>query len=375
MAGTQHNSKFALSRYFAVGVVMCHFVLAVLAINVAAVLFTGPAPSWLIPKQEWLPYNIRDELGGRLAGIIEARRAAGTAENPHVVILGFSTVREGFSPTFFEPANRGIPRFWNLGTSGGGFQQLHEQVELFCASGLETDVVLLGIHPSYLVGRRTTYSSDPTDLGDIWEAIRGRNPRNFKHALGHLFWPCRDRELIHRWIDRLLTQGRMSLLKKAGFQTLFQPASDPFAVQQGYPMRRGQEDLNRQMKGWEALGWFDQDVYEENEDQQSYLVDAVCQLQARSKLVGVVMMPETSELRRRVPPIASQTVRTVLDKHFSDAPVVQIDLRDEFDDGMFADYAHLNARGREAFSARLEHELENVIKQADHGSVASKSES
>ena len=79
---------------------------------------------------------------------------------------------------------------------------------------------------------------------------------------------------------------------------------------------------------------------------------------------GVVLMPEHSSLRERMPPEAMDALLGPLDRAFGDGSPSIVDLRDSVPDSGFTDISHLNDEGRATFSPLL---AEAIRQQAQFG--------
>ncbi len=95
------------------------------------------------------------------------------------------------------------------------------------------------------------------------------------------------------------------------------------------------------------------------------LVKLISDLQARGTKVVLVMMPEHSYLRGRLPAIAMEHLQESLasDLGANDPPLV--DCRDALPDDDFADISHVNTDGRSDFSKLLAGKILQYL-PADH---------
>ena len=104
-----------------------------------------------------------------LAGVRAAQSIDG--KEPLGVALGFSTVREGLDPILLEELDPSRRRWLNLGTSGSGMVQMHEQASLVLRSELIPDIVIFGLHPTDLV-RRPSREIDPASIADVIASLK-----------------------------------------------------------------------------------------------------------------------------------------------------------------------------------------------------------
>jgi hypothetical protein len=81
----------------------------------------------------------------------------------------------------------------------------------------------------------------------------------------------------------------------------------------------------------------------------------------------ILLLPERSDLRSRVPAEAMNCLNATLARGFGDdGPPPSIDLRDAITDDQFHDTLHLNQRGRMETSRRLAEQLRRRAVKPDH---------
>ena len=100
-------------------------------------------------------------------------------------------------------------------------------------------------------------------------------------------------------------------------------------------------------------GYYDPQAYVRSREQAASLVGLVEQFQNRGSEPLVVLMPEHSSLRDRIPPEAMDALLGPLDREFGDEAPSIVDLRDSVADSGFTDISHLNDQGRASFSPLL----------------------
>jgi hypothetical protein len=121
----------------------------------------------------------------------------------------------------------------------------------------------------------------------------------------------------------------------------------------GYPQHSDAEFLRGQIKGFEELGWLDPKSYDRiGREPAEALASLVDELSARAGAVVIVLMPEHTAFRRRVPDLAVEMLVSALERQGGGSHSVA-DFRAAIPDAEFTDYCHLNDTGRAHFTAQL----------------------
>lgn len=330
---------------------------ALAGVNALARVGAGPNPEWLVPRYHQVQAGVARALGERIAGVsIELARTPAGERDPLGVVFGFSTAREGLDPSVLE-AFDGSPRRWlNMATTRGDMSQLTEQTNLFLDSGLPVEIVVLGIHAQHLLRRPHTPIATRS-LASMAPSLRRAGLEPLLDSLSSA-WCYRLRGETNATFHRILLRLRRSLLSGIDFPVLFAADPSPWDVTLlGYPLHCSAEHLAKQIRGWETLGWFDSTSYEGLAEQMHMLLEIARRFRQRDARVVIVLMPESSTLRRRLPEVAARRFFELLVQSAPDTEPTVVDLRGEIDDEDFADYAHVNHVGRETLSRRVAGEL------------------
>jgi hypothetical protein len=325
------------------------------ALNAILTFAVGLAPSAL-RRAELLDPDTQLAISARVAAAQRSIRAGGT-ERELAVVIGLSTAREGIDPISFERATDGKFRLLNIAGSGGSFRELQFYYENVFTSHLHPRVVILAVHPSWLSGR--TIRPQPGDLGKVagdwvrkptetsWIALRS--------WLSEHVWIFGNRVAMN-------TEIRTSMLSLRGLlgelvdlepgDLIPGPNDDLWKASIRYSdIHVSAEFLSTQLRQWEAFGWFDADRFNGHTHEAVALDNLLEKLKAFAPTTLLVLMPESSEFRNRVPAAAGdRLIRIAQDAH-PEMPI--LDLRPSMPDGSFYDHAHLNAAGREAFSTLI----------------------
>jgi len=309
-------------------------------------VIAGPDVTWVLASEEETQVVWLQKIGERTAGVRAAQSIDG--EEPLGVALGFSTVREGLDPILMEELDPSRRRWLNLGTSGSGMVQMHEQASLFLRSDLTPDIVIFGIHPTDVV-RRPSREIGPASIADVIASLKG-----FRSiAVGQCFsraWIMRMRSPMNHVYRRTLMQTRLRYLDGYPIDVPFAPDPEPWAADlRGYPLRQKPKQLDRQMQGWESLNWFATESYGNTEEQIDLLKDLIERFRQRGSRILVLVMPEATSLRSRTPAVAKETIVAEFGSDLTDG-CYYVDLREAFSDDQFSDHAHLNTFGREALT-------------------------
>lgn len=261
-------------------------------------------------------------------------------------IIGLSNVREAISLKVVSD-EAGVPcRYLGLGAAGLGMPDLASQARLLLDSELRPDLVLIGIGPHQLVDTRPKPGS--LDLS-FFEAMRRGDLRNAAIALRNGFWFFARRNDVSITLEKALLDARAVIFRSFGVQL-----QDPRANQHSpwrdmiraiFEEHFSEATLREEEQFFQDLGVFDWETYVNSHKAPSLLVRLIQDFRARGSVVVVVLMPENSRLRKRMPPNILDSVTTPLHQAFgADVPLV-LDLRDAIEDSGFVDLTHLNQRG------------------------------
>jgi len=336
-------------------------IVAAAAVNAALLLSTGRTPAWLEAEQAQIDWLEIDKADARIAGLAaDCRRDPGAAQGPLCVYLGLSTAIEGIDAKVLQSRDGQHLRYVAL--CGGGFcmEHLEKLGRPLLRSDLKPALVILAVHPSWLVGH---------PLDDYW-ARRAAAPGNPLAALqrgdwqrawriaSNWDWIRGNRIYINYNMRGVLYEGRSRVFDalRVGADAFRTPDPRPWRPVDtlGFPAHSDAAFLQTQWKSFKRNGWFDPAQYARFQGPQAAaLARLVAGFRQRGAEVVVVLMPEQSVLRRRIPPAARQYLDATLRRAYGPAAPVVWDFQAAVQDGDFSDYCHLNAAGREAFSRLL----------------------
>lgn len=276
------------------------------------------------------------KVSGALAQVPRERLAA---------VVGASTAIHGLDPeqlAELDPLHR---RWLVLGAGGHSFTKLEVLTDTLAAMAFAPPLQLLAVHPSWLVGEAGADANEDAARHSPWN------------------WTGRHRADVRNAVVADLHFARLGLGLRAGFSpaAFFAPDPEPWKPR---PPPRNPLPANvrvKQDQQFEGFGWFDQGRYEAEAvaPQAESLVRIVRGMRAAGTRVILVLMPEDSAVRARVPAVALERLQLVLASAFgADAPPV-LDLRDAMPDDAFRDRVHIKheAGGRDVLTRRLQERL------------------
>jgi hypothetical protein len=170
------------------------------------------------------------------------------------------------------------------------------------------------------------------------------------------WWIVDNRARIHVGLRSVLVDARSTVARWAGLDADALAAhrlQDPWPPRLLYhDMHAPEAHLARQMAQWQAFGWFDERLFSTRSAEARAFA---AQLDAATRFAPhtlVVLMPESSALRARVPERAGATLQELVAAQA--APSIRLlDLRAALPDTMFHDHVHLNRDGRARLSMLL----------------------
>jgi hypothetical protein len=342
--------------------------LGLLIANFGALVVFGPAPA-MLQRQEILDPGEYERLGSRLASVERSEgrtdRGLAPAAPPLALIVGFSTAREDVDAALVAPSLCGGVRVLNLGGSGGSFRELSYYLENLRRTRLRPAVMILALHPSWLAGRQW---SEPRayDLPDLARALRGpeRGEASIRDVARQWLWIRANRNAMHAALSNALLGGRGAVADLFGLSTstLFPAAADdPWQTRRRYRAQHApQAVLDGQLGSWSDLGWFSPDRYSTSSTEARTAGRVIQQASASSARTVVLLMPESSTLRTRLPAAAERSMRQVIAAVAPSVPV--LDFRARIADSLFYDHAHLNGGGRAQFSGLLGPDLSRALR-------------
>lgn len=261
-------------------------------------------------------------------------------------IVGLSNVREAV-PLKVVSEEAGLAcRYLGLGAAGGGMPDVVPQARLLLESELRPDLVLLGIGPHQLLDTRPK----PNALQmSFLESLRKGDFRNAAIAIRNDSWFFARRNDISITLENHLLDARAALFRAFGVH-LQEAAADrrsPWRemIRTIFAEHFSEATLREEEQFFQGLGAFDRETYTNATKAPTILIQLVRDFRAHGAVVVVVLMPENSRLRQRMPPNVLEVVSMPLHRAFGEDMPPILDLRDAVEDSGFVDLAHLNPAG------------------------------
>ncbi len=298
------------------------------------------------------------------------------ADKPAVLLLGPSTVREGFSEATM---NQTVPefRFLNGGSTGSTVFALEGLSLILDQYDVRPTCIVVGLNSRMLVHRRIGLNGQKyTDFMDLFNG-KGLAMNEDPALRADAFEDIRVNTVVpvhrlSRQIDRLVRYGLYHL------QTRW--SLEEHLPQEAFERRDG--DLNglseymyddvapradrlaAQLENIQKLGLLDREQYAQQEHLDSLHRTLKRCLQAAPTVV-VLIMPERSEVRSTIGSYADEALDEILCE-YEEAGCIVLDRRENFQDDAFRDIAHLLPKGRSVFSAQIAQTIASLLEGDPH---------
>jgi hypothetical protein len=310
----------------------------------------------------WLPYHMEgtgfsDDIAQRVAAA-EERYPRDAARGRYLcAMLGLSSFREASDLQLMTRLTDDKCRLLGLCGAGPSLEDIANQSAPLRDSTLRPDLVLIGINEFHqakpTVEMAVAYVRSRLTFGQA--LMRGDVRIAFK-ILRDDSWFYQRRQDVSLDSEAVLLSAKVKIVHAMGAR-MVNPTTDPWRemVHLEAPERASAATFREQLASYQNRQLFDLATYDSPvaHQQLDILTQLIVQLQARGAKVVIVLMPEYSELRGRVPPIALERLLSSLqEKLGTNAPLV-VNFRDALSDDDFADISHVNASGREDFSRLL----------------------
>lgn len=310
---------------------------------------------------DWLPHRfagtgfIRD-IDQRVAAASTAYSTGQVSSNtPLVVLVGLSNLREGVDLGRLADSTGLDARYLGLCGAGGVLNTMIRQCETLLASDLRPTLAIIGTTAFLPVDPVVVYagSDDPrSDAGSTPSSLRDR-----LRTIANLSWLRSRRGDVRMAVEDEFAAVHFELVRAMGESSSRNPLTDPWRemIRLGLPDSVTEDARSTQLAAYDARGLFDPLSYQHPSvtaelDGLGLLIDA---LRDRGTNVVITLLPESSELRKRVPVVAIDLFRESISPRLDRGGDDIIDLRDFLDDDSFADISHPNAVGRIRLSDRL----------------------
>lgn len=326
------------SQQFKIILRMCGAVLlSLLVANAALVLTSAVFPDWL-PRQ-FFGVDFLVENRERAQGVAELyEEGTLTDDDRFVVILGLSSASEGITLEELTYRSRDSVHFLGLGGAGRNMRDLARYAEPLITSDARPVLAVFAINLFHLV--------DPVSFTEGFIANMQKVQTGYDF-LG--IWMLRRRQDVKAAIDFRIDRTRTSLFKY--FDVKLHNTADPWRefVRMGLPQTQLDSGWQKNIERYGQRGYYDADSFRRSTIQVGFFVELLTAFAKRNTDIMVVLMPEHSLLRARIPVTAMDALLEPLDLRFGVNMPAVVDLRDSIPDSGFKDISHLNQEGRKLF--------------------------
>jgi hypothetical protein len=333
---------FELTRYRGLATVGAGILVAMGVADISLTLMLGFIGRWLPHGEYPTPSEVFARTGELIAGVMQAPEKVGIGTDIQLgVLLGQSGLGAA-ADTKVLTERHGAPIRWlNLHGWGSSIHGIHDVYDLIRIGGLKPNIVVLAINPFMLVGD-TIHDSHPY-------LIKKQGKR-----LKPWVWIYNNRRLLNDGVRIALHHLKLELCQTFGFglSALYPPYPDPWHRPSG-PRRADQESAEERAERLEYdehLGWFDATRYSPESSNSRALVEIVREARRAGAKVCIILLPEHSAFRDRIPPEAVSCFAEINRINFAEDPVPVYNLRKRLSDEQFSDLQHVSVRAMEQIS-------------------------
>jgi hypothetical protein len=343
-----------LARYHGLVIVACGLVVAVVVVDVALTAAVGATSRWLANGETPADSKVLNVTGATLSGIVAQGNPVGVGTaTPLGVVLGQSTAAAIKADVLEE--NDGVKMRWvNLQGWGGSIVRMNGGAQMLFASGLKPDVVVIAVNPYMLIGHNYEVENVPRE--------RGR----FVMAIKPWIWIYNNRILVNQFARDFITHSvRIVLFRWFSLPWTAYYAPDPNPWKKTEPVDKERPlsaaQAQERLELFDRLGWYDPARYSPQNANSQTLVAIIRRLRRDGTKVYIVLMPETSRLRQRIPTEGARCFDKINQASFADDPVPIYDLRDRAADDWFQDPDHISRDRREPVTVMVAEQLREPL--------------
>jgi hypothetical protein len=332
---------------------------------------TDCRPEWFPAVPSKMDVTALERAGSRIARAARDGRLGTRGDDRLGVILGSSSMLSALDPALLADGYKEGPARWlNLCGPDENPLDLERIARLLDRAGVRPSVVV-GINLPALARAGDLLADavpdDPAPIATLWSepprppsSGAARLLRSLVHLVRDAGGRLRPNFLKFSHIKNLaLFEGRVAILLAAGvgIDGAFAPAPDDWTPPATWISPTTEEFCAWQMREYTRKGWFSADAFGPDGPNVRALEGLVVGLRRRGARVVLVLLPESSRLRGRVPPEAMRWLAALLGSLAEgDAPEL-LDLRAALDDAVLVDLVHLGVLGREEATRRLARHL------------------
>ena len=331
------------ARYLPLLRVLTALTLLSLSIHTLGEVAYGPFPRPLFLRDPPLSTRLLDTLGARLSGL---ERDLHHSPLPIHLFLGSSSVGMGLQRPLLDKLDAGRARWILLSYAGGSFTYTGALPDLLEGSPLSFHTIVLGVHPVQALERLPPPSDFPLAqrlLSTPWIRKQGN----------------RIREEARRPLRRL----HFRLLRACGSDRTavrYAPDPDPWALNHfefvpRHNVVEGQA-LTNQLESFEKFDFGNPSHYSPDAPPLQVLLEILPYLRSKCERLVLLLMPESPELRRGLPPTARSALLDTIRLGCPDALI--LDMAEAVPEQLMFDCFHIDSPGRTPFTREFHRRLQ-----------------
>lgn len=349
----------ALARLRPIVVAAASVAFALLLINACLVALDRVSP-------RWLPVVV---AGGGFVETSHAKVFAGKQEitdsNPMefrvVAVLGLSGARESLSIKRLEEADGLDARYLALCGAGGAMESIEALAAPLFDYELVPDLVVMGISPHLLIEPPPPSAATPPD-GTTSPSEFGVS-KEIRRRIKELLWlRSRRSDVAGLWAESTsqLCRGFMRAMGEPIRSDGVEPWGELWHAD--WPERATQATIDGMLAGYGQRGCYLAERYLEPSglEQAASLRTLIRRIADRGSDVLIFMVPESSELRSRIPPEGIQAIKDAIPTDTA-SRVELLDHRDTLEDWEFVEVSHANRYGKLRFSEIMAAEIRRML--------------
>jgi len=274
-----------------------------------------------------------------------------------VAILGLSGARESLSIDLLEEYDGVEARYMALCGAGGAMDSIDALAEPLFDYEVVPDLVVIGVSPHLLIEPPPpALIATENDRGPHDDRSLSKRLRQTVKDLLQL--RARRADVAGIWSEATAT-GRRSFMRMMG-EPVRADGIEPWGElwHADWPERATRATIEGMLSGYGRRGCFTPENYgsEAGRRQAAFLGDLTLRLAERGSRVLVLMVPESTELRARIP---DEGVRAIVAAIPADEEerIELLDFRDALPDEEFIEVSHANRYGKKTFSEMIGPEI------------------
>jgi hypothetical protein len=344
----------AIRRLLPVAHIVLLLLAAMIVINQAMLAVAREYPDWLPYHMEGTGFT--EDIAQRVAAA-EDQYPADAAHGQYLcALLGLSSLREASDLQLMTQLTDDKCRLLGLCGAGPSLEDIADQSASLRESTLRPDLVIIGVNEFHQAKPTAEVAAaNARERVTFKEALMRGDLRDILKPIRDKFWFYQRRQDVSLESESVLLNAKVKIVRAMGAR-MENPTTDPWRemIHLEAPERATAATFREQMVSYGNRKLFDPATYDlpVARQQLDSLNQLIVELQARGARVVVVVMPEYSELRKRVPPIALERLLASLKQLGNNAPAV-VNFRDALSDDDFSDISHANLSGRADFSRLL----------------------